>query len=105
LSIFEKALLTKLNIAPAQLHPYSWAFISTFIILCAQFGISPSVEVFLYFFEAKHVSTKLWVSLNVAPGRALLTLFQSSYKNFKGKFVKVQASTGAPTLLHEFPLY
>jgi len=40
-----------------------------------------------------------------APGRGLLTLFQSLYKNFKGKFVKVLASTGDPTLLDEFPLY
>jgi len=63
LSIFEKELLIELNVAPAQLHPNSWAFIHAFIILCAQFGISPSIKVFLYFFEAKHISSKLWVSL------------------------------------------
>jgi len=65
LSIFEKKLLTEFNVAPAQLHPNSWAFIRAFIILCAQFSISSSVEVFLYFFEVKHRSSKLWVSLNV----------------------------------------
>jgi len=27
LTIFEKELLTELNVAPAQLHPNSWAFI------------------------------------------------------------------------------
>jgi len=105
LSIFEKELLTELNVAPAQLHPNSWAFIRAFIILCSQFGISPTVEVFLYFFETKHTSHQLWVSLNGAPGRGLLTLFQSSYKNFNGKFVKVWASTEDPTLLDRFPLY
>jgi len=75
LSIFEKKLLTELNVAPAQLHPNSWTFIRAFNILCSQLGISPPVEVFLYFFEAKHTSSMLWVSLNGAPGRALLTLF------------------------------
>ena len=51
------------------------------------------------------MSSKLRVSLNGAPRRALFTLFQSSYKNFKGKFVKVRASTRNPTLLDGFPLY
>ena len=105
LSIFEKELLTELNVVPAQLHPNNWPFIRAFIILYSQFDISPSIEVFLYFFEAKHTRSKLWVSLNSDPGRALLTLFQSSYKNLKGKFVKVRASTGDTTLLDEFPLY
>jgi len=102
---FWKELLTELNVTPTQLHPNSWAFIRAFIIQCAQFDILPSVEVFLYFFEAKHVSTRPWVSVNGAPGRALLTIFQSSYKNFEGKFVKVWASIGVPTLLDGFPMY
>ena len=101
LSIFEKKLLTELNVASAQLHPNSWAFIRAFIVLCSQLDISPTVEVFLYFFEAKHTISKLWMS----HVRALLNLFQCSYKNFKGKFVKVQASIGDPTLLDGFRLY
>jgi len=63
------------------------------------------MEVFLYFFEAKHLGRQLWVSLNGAPGRGLLTLFQSSYKNFKGQFLKVRASKGDSSLLDNFPLY
>jgi len=47
LSIFEKELLTNLNVAPAQLHPNSWTFIRAFVILCSQLEISPTVEVFL----------------------------------------------------------
>ena len=50
---FERALLTKINVAPAQLHPNSWAFVRAFSILCHHFGHLPSVDVFLYFFEVK----------------------------------------------------
>jgi len=50
-------------------------------------------------------SHHLWVSLNGAPRRGLLTLFQSSYKNFKGRFLKIRASTGDSSLLNGFPLY
>ena len=63
------------------------------------------MEVFLYFFEAKHSGRQLWVFLNGAHGRGLLTLFQSSYKNFKGRFLKIRASTGDSSLLDDFPLY
>ena len=41
---------------------------------------------FLYFFEAKSLGKKLWVSFNGVAGRVLLALFQQSYKGFKGKF-------------------
>jgi len=73
--------------------------------MCSQLNILPIVEIFLYFFEAKHLGCQLWVSLNGAPGRGLFTLFQSSYKNFKGRFVKICASAGNPSLLDGFPLY
>ena len=33
---FEKELLTEINVAPAQLHSNSWAFVWGFIILCTQ---------------------------------------------------------------------
>jgi len=89
LSVFEKELLTELNIASAQLHPNSLVFVHSFTIMCSQLDILLTVEVFLYFFEAKNSGRQLWVSLNGAPRRALLTLFQSSYKNFKGKFLKI----------------
>jgi len=35
LTIFEKELLTELNVVPAQLHPNRWTFISVFSILCS----------------------------------------------------------------------
>jgi len=46
---FERELLIVINIAPAQLHPNSWAFIRVFSILCSYFGHAPSVDVFLHF--------------------------------------------------------
>jgi len=53
LTDFERALLTEINVTPAQLHPNSWAFMRAFSILCNHFGHPPSVDVFLHFFEAK----------------------------------------------------
>jgi len=37
--------------------------------------------------------------------RVILTLFQQSYKGFKGKFLKVCCNDHDPTLLDGFPLY
>jgi len=50
---FERELLTEVNVAPAQLHPNSWAFVRAFSILCNHFGHPPIADVFLHFFEAK----------------------------------------------------
>jgi len=91
--------------APAQLHPNRWAFVRAFAILCNHLWHTPSVDVFLHFFEAKNPGKKLWVSFNRVAGRVLLTLFQQSYKGFKGKFFKVCCNTHDPTLLDGFPLY
>jgi len=63
------------------------------------------VDVFLYFFEAKSLGKKLWVSFNGVAGRVLLSLFQQSYKGFQGKFFKIRCSKFDPTLLYGFPLY
>ena len=45
------------------------------------------------------------MSFNGVAGRVLLTLFQQSYKGFKGKFFKVRCNQNDPTLLDGFPLY
>jgi len=102
---FERAFLTEVNMAPANLHPNNWAFNRAFSILCNHIGHAPSVDVFLYFFEAKNPGKKLWMSFNGAVGRVLLSLFQQSYKGFKGKFFKICCSKFDPTLLDGFPLY
>ena len=102
---FEGAFLTEVNVAPAQLHSNRWAFVRAFSILCSHFGHTPSVDVFLYFFEAKNPGKKLWMSFNGVAGRVLLTLFQQSYKSFKGKFFKICCSKFDPALLDGFPFY
>jgi len=75
------------------------------MILCCSLGLTPSVDVFLYFFEVKDPGKKLWVSLNGVAGRVLLTLFQHSYKGFKKNFFKVRCNHRDPSLLDGFPLY
>jgi len=49
-SAFERELLTEINVAPAQLHPNSWAFVNAFDILCGYLSQPPSVDIFLHFF-------------------------------------------------------
>ena len=49
---FERELLTELNIAAAQLHPNSWAFVRAFQVMCDHLGLPASVDVFLFLFEA-----------------------------------------------------
>ena len=102
---FERALLTEVNVALTQLHPNSWAFVRAFSILCDYFGHVPSVDVFLHFFEAKSPGKKLWVSFNGVDARVMCSLFQQSYKGFKGKFLKIYCSKFVATLLDRFPLY
>ena len=102
---FERELLTEINTAPTQLHPNSWAFIKTFEILCGYLGLLPSVDVFLHFFEVKKQGKSLWVSFSGVAGRILLTLFQNSYKGWKGQFFRVCANKHNPTTLDGFPLY
>jgi len=106
---FERELLTELNIAPAQLHPNTWAFMRAFVrafqILCAHLGLPASVDVFLFLFEAKNPGDRPWVSLNGFAGRSILSIFQQSYKDWKGKFVKVRQNEQDPSLLDGFPLY
>ena len=63
------------------------------------------MDVFLHFFEAKSPGNNLWVSLSGVTGRVIFTLFQQSYKGFKGKFFRVCCSDQDRTALDDFPLY
>jgi len=78
---FKRELLTELNVAPAQLHPNSWAFVTAFQIMCAHLGLPASVDVFLFLFEAKNPGDRLWISLNGIAGWSILSIFQQSYKD------------------------
>jgi len=105
LTRFERELLTELDIVAAQLHPNSWAFVRAFQIMCAHLGLPASVDVFLFLFKAKNPGDRLWVSLNGIAGRSILSIFQQSYKDWKGKFVQVRQNNQDPSLLDGFPLY
>jgi len=63
------------------------------------------VDVFLFLFEAKNPGDRLWVSLNRVARKSILSIFQQSYKDRKGKFVRVCYNDQDPTLLDGFPLY
>jgi len=102
---FERELLTEINVAPAQLHPNNWAFIRAFGILCGYFGQPPSVDIFLHFFEVKKQGKSVWVSFSGIAGRVLLSLFQQSYKGWRGKFFRVCCTEHDRTALDGFPLY
>jgi len=102
---FKRELLTEINVAPAQLHPNNWAFVKAFGILCGYFGQPPLVDIFLHFFEVKKHGKSLWVSFNSITGRVILSVFQQSYKGWKGKFFKVCFSKHDVATLDGFPLY
>jgi len=104
-TFFEKELIMELNVAPCQLHPNAWAFIRAFQILYNYFGLNASVDVFLYFFEAKNPGDRSWVSLNRVAGQVLLGLYQQSFKDWKGRFYMISATPQSPTLLEGYPLY
>jgi len=102
---FERELLTEINVAPAQLHPNSWAFIRAFEILNGYLGLPPSVDIFLHFFEVKKQGKSLWVSFSRVAGRIILTVFQNSYEGWKGKFFRVCCTKHDLTALDSFPLH
>jgi len=60
---------------------------------------------FFYFFEYKTSKRTSWAFISGAKDRAILTLFQSSYKSFKGKFIKIQKADHNPDFFEGFPLY
>ena len=53
----------------------------------------------------KKQGKSFWVSFSGIAGRILLSLFQNSYKNWKGKFFRVCSAKHDPTALDGFPLY
>ncbi|XP_020221097.1 uncharacterized protein LOC109803834 [Cajanus cajan] len=101
----EKGVLQSLGVAPTQLHPNSWAFVRGFEILCSGLGIIPTSDKFFYFFESRVSKRTSWVSVSGVSGRGLLSLFQSSYKDFKKSYFRVRSLPGHEDVLEGFPLY
>ena len=63
------------------------------------------MDIFLHFFEIKKQGKSLWVSFNGIAGRVLLSLFQQSYKGWRGKFFRVCCTEHDHSALDGFPLY
>ena len=63
------------------------------------------MDIFLHFFEVKKQGKSLWVSFSGISGRILISLFQQSYKGWRGKFFKVCCTEHDRTALDGFPLY
>ena len=85
---FTMRVLRILNVAPTQLHPNSWAILHVFRILCQIFGLNPTPESFLYYYNT-HPSTLVgWLSMSSLPGNVRFAIFTTSYKNFKEYYFK-----------------
>jgi len=63
------------------------------------------VDIFLHFFEVKKQGKSLWVSFSGIAERILLSLFQQSYKGWRGKFFRVCCTEHDHSALDGFPLY
>ena len=50
---FTMEVLQTLNVAPAQLHPNSWAALQAFRVLCRLFKLEPTPESFLYYYNTR----------------------------------------------------
>ncbi|KOM47183.1 hypothetical protein LR48_Vigan07g088700 [Vigna angularis] len=48
---FQMAVLREANVAPAQLHPNSWAAMQAFLAMCLVVGVTPTIPVFFHYFE------------------------------------------------------
>ncbi|KOM53185.1 hypothetical protein LR48_Vigan09g184400 [Vigna angularis] len=110
-SDFQMGVLRTLNLAPTQLHPNGWAFMQVFSAICSGLALYLTPAAFLYFFHVQPHPSKPWVSFRTVGNKHLLTLFNSSYKDFKNHFFKVvpteigQQSFCFPTGEAKFPFY
>lgn len=69
---------------PIQLQWNSWAS----EVLCTD-NVTTLLERSSSFFEFRNSSQSLKASMKGDNGRGILWLYQSTFKNFKGKFLKV----------------
>ncbi|KOM55379.1 hypothetical protein LR48_Vigan10g127100 [Vigna angularis] len=110
-SDFQMGVLRTLNVAPTQLHSNVWAFMQAFSAICSGLALKPMPAAFLYFFHVQPHPSKPWVFLRTVGNKHLLSLYNSSYKDFKGHFFKVMSTeTGyrsfcSPTKEAKFPFY
>lgn len=84
LEMFEKEIIALMNVYTLIVRLLSRCLV--FYVITLAFNLC-RMCFFFYFFEFRSSNRQLWASLNNVKG--LLTFFQSSYKNFKGRFVKI----------------
>ena len=89
LNDFQMGVLNILNIAHTQLHPNGWASMQAFSILCELLSLSPSPRSFLYYYSSRPGKRPSWLSLISKSDICFLKPFTSSYKDFKGNFLKI----------------
>lgn len=82
-----------------------------FSIVCATLVLYPTPGTFLHLFRMQPHPNKARVSLNSIADQQLFILFNTSYKDFKGNFVKVvpleamRQSFNFPDGQPKFPFY
>jgi len=86
---FTMGVLRKLNVAPTQLHPNSWAYMQAFRFLCQSQYLQPSPLAFLYFYDTRPRKPTTWLSLVSRPSISRLDAFSQSFKYFKDGYFKV----------------
>ena len=82
-------VLRVLNVAPTQLHLYSWVALQAFRLLCEVLSLKPTPRSFLHFFGTRPGDRIGWVSLVGQSKNSFLHPFTTSYKRFKEGFFKV----------------
>jgi len=85
---FTMRVLRILNVALTQLHPNSWAILQAFRVVCQIFGLKPTPESFLYYYNTHPSNPVGWLSLSSRPGNVRFAAF-TTYKNFKEYYFKV----------------
>ncbi|KOM37913.1 hypothetical protein LR48_Vigan03g129500 [Vigna angularis] len=77
---FQLAVLRELNVAPSQLHPNAWASTQAFVVDCSALGITPTILVFLHYFNIRPLAKRGWVSLTSVDGLASVQNHTSNTK-------------------------
>ncbi|KOM55465.1 hypothetical protein LR48_Vigan10g135700 [Vigna angularis] len=86
---FQMAVLREANVAPAQLHPNSWAAVQAFLAMCLAVGVTPTIPVIFHYTEVRPPPNGGWVSFTSVRERTLFRPFSDSFKNFKHHYFKV----------------
>ncbi|KOM38407.1 hypothetical protein LR48_Vigan03g178900 [Vigna angularis] len=108
---FQMAVLREANVAPAQLHPNSWAAVQAFLAMCLAVGVTPTIPVFFHYFEVRPPPRGGWVSFTSVRERVLFRPFSDSFKNFKHHYFKIIIDTARRHEFHDgegrplFPFY